>query len=139
MVEPLTNHLVVPVAAADDARATAAALGRYEFERVTVVHVVEKGAGVPDKMPLEQAQRRAEEAVAAFREEIPAAAGEIVYRRDVVAAIFDVAADVGASAIAFRPRGGSRLTQFLAGDTARKLVTDAERPVIALPDGELNG
>lgn len=134
MPESITEHFVVPVADEEDARATAQILESYEYDRVTVVHVVEKGEGAPDKMPLEQAERRATDAFAAFREIVPDAEEEIAYRGDVVAAIIEVAADVEASSIVFRPRGGSRVVQFLSGDTALRLVTETDRPVIALPE-----
>ncbi|WP_082677731.1 universal stress protein [Haloferax sp. Q22] len=134
MSKPITKHLVVPVANEEDARETARVLDSYEYGQVTVVHVIEKGGGVPDKLPLEQAELRASDVFGAFRGFIPEADTETAYSRDVVAAIIDVAADVDASAIAFHPRGGSRLVQFLSGDTALKLITDADRPVISLPE-----
>ena len=134
MPESLMKHLVVPVADDEDAHATAQALVSYEFGHVTAVHVVEKREGGPDTISPEQAEQRAADAFAAFRKAIPSAEEELAYRSDVVAAIINVAADVDASAIAFRPRGGSRIVQFLSGDKALKLVTDADRPVIALPE-----
>lgn len=81
---------------------------------MTACYVVEKGEGVPDKTPVEQSESVAADAFEAFREPFPDAEEQVAYRRDIVAAIIDVADDRNASAIAFRPRGDSRITRFLA-------------------------
>lgn len=130
----LLAHVLLPVADADDALATAEALEPYRPARVTALHVVEKGGGVPDKTPVEQSRELAEESYAAVRTVFPDADEHTAYARDVVGAIHEAAEEVGVSAIAYHPRGGSRLVQFLSGDRSLRLVTDAERPVIALPD-----
>ena len=127
-------HALVAVATEDDARATARALAPYQPDRVTAVHVVEKGEGVPDKTPVEQSEAIAADAYHAVREVFPDAAEHTAYGRDVAATIVAAAAEVDASAIVYRPRGGSRLTQLLAGDVAARLVSNATRPVVALPE-----
>ncbi|GAB7008437.1 universal stress protein [Halorubrum trueperi] len=129
----LLDHVLLPVANETDALATARALEPYRPERVTALHVVEKGDGVPDKTPVEQSEELATESYAAVRTVFPDAADHTAYARDVVGAIFDAVDEVGASAVAYRPREGNRLTQFLSGDLSVKLVTNATVPVIALP------
>ena len=129
----LLQHLLVPVAHAEDATRTARAISRHEPRQVTVTHVVEKGAGVADKTPVEQSENVAAEAFAAFRESFPDAKEELTYRRDVVAAIVELADELGASAIGFCPRESDRIRRFLAGDKTLRLVTEADRPVIAFP------
>jgi nucleotide-binding universal stress UspA family protein len=127
------SHVLLPVANEADASATAAALERYGPSHVTALHVVEKGGGVPDKTPVEQSEALAEESYAAVRSVFPDADEHTAYGRDVVAEIFDAAEAVDASAIAYRSRGGNRLLQFLSGDVSLRLVTEANRPVVALP------
>jgi len=129
----LLAHVLLPVAHEADALATARALEPYDPERVTALHVVEKGGGVPDKTPVEQSEDLAADAYAAVRDVFPDAGDHTAYGRDVAAEIFDAADEVDASAIAYRSRGGNRLMQFLSGDVSLKLVTNADRPVIALP------
>jgi nucleotide-binding universal stress UspA family protein len=129
----LMSHLLAPVAHQEDARATARALSDYSPGQVTVLHVVEKGEGVPDKTPVEQSEQIAADAFADFRSVFPDVDEEISYGRDIVDAILETADEVGASAIAFRSRGGNRLMHFLSGDPSLKLITTADRPVIALP------
>ena len=129
----ILEHVLLPVAHEEDALATARRLEPYDPERVTALHVVEKGGGVPDKTPVEQSEELAEESYAAVREVFPDADEHTAYGRDIAEAIFEAAETVDASAIAYRARGGNRLMQFLSGDLSLKLVTDADRPVIALP------
>ncbi|SIS15740.1 universal stress protein [Natronorubrum thiooxidans] len=129
----LLEHIVVPVANETDAIKTAMALEPYNPDKVTALHVVEKGEGVPDKIPVEQSEELAAESYAAVRRVFPNADDHTAYARDVVGAIFKAADEVDASAIAYRSRGGNRIMQFLSGDRSLKLITQADRPVIALP------
>ncbi|MFW5965196.1 MAG: universal stress protein [Halodesulfurarchaeum sp.] len=129
----LLAKVLLPVANEEDALLTAKALEPYEPGGVIALHVVEKGEGVPDKTPVIASEELAEKAYAAVRSVFPDAEDHTMYRRNVVDAIFKGAEEVGASAIAFRTRGGNRLIQFLSGDRSLRLVTNADRPVIALP------
>lgn len=129
----LLDHVLLPVAHEEDALATARALEPYRPERVTALHVVEKGGGAPDKTPVEQSEELAAESYAAVRSVFPEAGDHTAYARDVADAIFDAVDEVGASAIAYRSRDGNRLMQFLSGDLSLKLVTKSHVPVIALP------
>lgn len=136
MKKKLTQNVLVPVADQEDARTTAQTLEPYQFDRITVLHVVEKGEGVPDKTPVEQSEQIAAEAFDSFRKTFPDAKTEVTYRRDVVKGIIEVADEIDASAIVFRPRGGARIVQWLAGDRSLRLITEADRPVISVPNGE---
>lgn len=131
--QELLEHVLLPVANEEDALETALALEPYQPNRVTALHVVEKGGGVPDKTPVEQSESLASESFAAVRTVFPDADEHTAYGRDIVAKIFEAAEEVGASAVAYRSRGGGRIMQFLSGDVSLKLVTKADRPVIALP------
>ena len=132
----LLGHALLPVANEDDASATARALEPYDPERVTALHVVEKGEGVADKTPVEQSEELAAESYAAVRSVFPDADEHTAYGRDVVEEIFAAVDAVDATAIVYRARGGNRLMRFLSGDLSSELVTDAPVPVVALPRAE---
>ena len=135
----LLDHVLVPVASEEDVEATCEALGPYlgEIERVTAVHVIEKAGGAMDKAPLEKRREDAAEFLAVVDSRLSdrvAVDTRTDYGTDVVETIFEAAADAGATAVAFRPRGGNRIVQLLSGDTTRRLVTDPDLPVVSLPD-----
>lgn len=129
----ILSHVLLPVAHEEDALKTATALEPYEPERVTALHVVEKGEGVPDKTPVEQSEEVATESYAAVHRVFPDADEHTAYARDVAGAILNAADEVDASAIVYRSRGGNRIMQFLSGDLSLKLITNSNCPVIALP------
>lgn len=132
----LLEHVLVPVAHEDDALKTAQALEPYAPDHVTVLYVVEKGDGVPDKTSPEQSKKVAEDSFAAVRTTFPDADDHVAYGRDIVDNIFEATTEIGATAVVYRSRGGNRITQFLSGDLSLKLVTQAEVPVITLPRTE---
>lgn len=134
----LLAHVLLPVANEKDALATATALEPYRPSNVTTLHVVEKGEGVPDKTPVVQSEEIARESYAAVRMVFPDADEHTAYARDIVGTIFSAADEVNASAIVYRSRGGGRVMKFLSGDLSPKLVTNADRPVIALPHADTN-
>lgn len=103
----LLAHVLLPVVHEEDALATATALEPYKPNRVTALHVVEKGEGVPDKTPVEQSEELAAESYDAVHRVFPDANDHTAYARDIVGAIFEAAADVNASAIAYRSRGAT--------------------------------
>lgn len=134
----LLDHVVAPVASEDDATATASALVPHlpEIERITAVHVVEKGGGSIDKAPMEKRRDDGRAFLAILEEMLDdqvAVDARIEFGTDVTGTIVDTAREVDATAIAFRPRGGSRILRLLSGDTATRLVTEPALPVISLP------
>jgi nucleotide-binding universal stress UspA family protein len=137
----LLEHVLLPVASEADAAATCAALEPYlgEVDRVTAIHVIEKGGGAPDKAPME---KRKEDA-ATFLAVVESRLGDRVdvatrtaFGTDVVETLFEAVTEAEATAVAFQPRGGSRIVRLLTGDTASDLVTEPRIPVVSLPDPE---
>jgi len=129
----LLSRVLLPVANESDARKTARQLAAYNPETVIVLYVVEKGGGSPDKISVEQSEGIGADAFAAVREQFPEAETATAYDTSILNGIFQTAEEVDASAIVYRSRGGNRLAHFLSGDLSLKLVTQAEKPVIALP------
>lgn len=132
-------HILIPIASKNDAHATCDALLPYlvDIERVTAIHVIEKAGGAPDKAPLAKRREDASEFLAIVESLLSnsvAVETRTVFATDIVPAFFSTATDVGADAIAFRARGGSRIKRILAGDITTKLVTNPSFPVISLPD-----
>lgn len=129
----LLQTVVVPVAHKQDAQLTAQVLEPYNPTNVIVVYIVEKGDGSIDKTPVDLSKEVADEAFSAFRETFPDAESKIGYARDVVDEIISIGTTAEATAIAFRPRKGGRLQQFLSGDLTISLINQTPVPVVILP------
>lgn len=140
MVTSLLDRPLVPVANPDDAATTYEKLRPYLLEGgidVTVVNVIEKAGGAPDKASVEQRQEHAEKTFDAFQEAAEADSitvdTQILYGTDVVETINDAATDADASAIVFVSRGGGRWLDLISGRVRSRLVSDSDYPVIILP------
>ena len=135
MTDSITTHTAVPIATEDDARATCDSLESVvdRIETLTVVHVIEKTDGYPDKAPLEARRAQADLIFSIVEERFadgPAIRRELRYGTDVVDEIVAAAADVDATAVGFRPRPGGRLRRLLSGSASYRLITECERPVV---------
>lgn len=137
----LLSNVVVPIASQEDALTTAnAAVPRIADVdgTVTAVYVVEKAGGAPDKAPMEALEEAAEEAFDVFGEYCATAdvpfESSITYNTSVPDGVFEVANEVDASAVVFTPRKSGRITRLLSGDTALKMITKNDRPIVVLPD-----
>lgn len=128
---------LVAVANDEDAAETARAFAPYVDGEVLAVSVVEKAGGAVDKAPMEGVEAEAEAGFEILRERLGNVETEIRYGTDVVEALLEAARDHDASAIVFTPRSGGRLVRLLTGDVALSLVTEADRPVVALPDPDV--
>ncbi|RLM57353.1 universal stress protein [Halobellus sp. Atlit-31R] len=143
-VDSLFARPLVPVASDADAKRTVAAAFPHVAAvggRVTVLHVIEKAGGAPDKAPLEQREELAEELFAAARE-AAADAGvdvetELRYGTDVAEAILDAAGDTDATAIVFAHRGGRAWWDLFSGGVRETLTTDSDVPVVVFPDEDV--
>ncbi|MFC6716963.1 universal stress protein [Natrialbaceae archaeon GCM10025810] len=133
------GRVLVPAADPDDGERTARALApRLEpTSTAIVVHVVKRGEGGPDSVPLEGRQEYAEEIFDRARAVLSDAEGtvetEVLYGADVVETVFDGATERDVDAVVFTPREGNRLAEVLTGDVARRMVKEASVPVVALP------
>ena len=134
--DSLLARPLLAVANAPDARASARALAPYvdDSQRVVAVTVVEKAGGAPDKAPMEEVEAEAERAFDAIRDVLGPIETDLRYGVDVVETIIEAGREHDASAIVFTPRSGGRLVRLLTGDVALSLVTESDRPVVALPD-----
>ncbi|WP_135305145.1 universal stress protein [Haloarcula amylovorans] len=141
MPAPLFTHALVPVSSPKDAKATMRAIRPYLESAggdLTVVNVIEKAGGAPDKASVEQREAYAREIFDSARDALADSeltlTTEIRYGTDVAETIIETAHELDASAIVFTPRGGSRWLRLLTGDVALSLVSESDLPVIALPD-----
>ncbi|WP_431357506.1 universal stress protein [Haloarcula laminariae] len=133
--------MLVPVASPEDAKATVRAVRPYVESSggtMTVVNVIEKAGGAPDKASVEQREDYAHEMFGIVRRELGDSnltlATEIRYGTDVAETIIETAHDIDATAVVFTPRGSSRWVRLLTGDVALSLVSDSDVPVITLPE-----
>jgi nucleotide-binding universal stress UspA family protein len=134
----ILDRIVVPVAGEQDAIETSRALQPFvdRISELTVVHVIEKGGGTVDKAPMAKRRADAAEFLSTVESHLDGAVGfepRIEFGPNIAETIRGVAIDTNATAIALRPRGGSRLVRWLSGDTARRLLAESAIPVVSLP------
>ena len=136
--DELFERALIPIASEDDARMARETILPYLAESggvATVVHVIKYTEGGVDPSPVSMQEEDAQRLYDIVREDHDDLVVETrtAYGTDIVEAIFDVAADIDASAIVFSPQERNRLVRLLTGDTALSLVTEPDVPVLAIP------
>ncbi|WP_410766822.1 universal stress protein [Haloferax sp. DFSO60] len=142
-VEPLFERPLLPLANEADATATC----RAAFPRIvaqegqaTVVHVIEKAGGAPDKAGVEQREELANDVfdiVGRIADEFDLDVDtELRFATDVSEAIMGVADEIDATAIVFSPREGRGWWDLFSGETRKHLVRNDEWPVVILPGAD---
>ena len=134
--QSLLEHVLVPVAGVADARTTAAALAQFDTQDVTILYVVERSEGYIDPVSTKYLEEDGKAALQSFKEVFPDANEHLTSSDNLIEEIYDVADEVGATAIAYRSRGGSRFVRLLSGDHSLKLIDNPPIPVISLPDAD---
>ncbi|MCO8267289.1 MULTISPECIES: universal stress protein [unclassified Haloferax] len=139
-VESLFSHPLLPLANADDAELTCAtAFPRIAAAdgRASVVHVIEKAGGAPDKAGVEQREEVADELFDIARRAANDAGIELKtdlrFATDVGDAILEAAREADATAIVFTPRGGRSWWDLFSGAVREELIRHSDRPVVVLP------
>jgi nucleotide-binding universal stress UspA family protein len=139
MPSSLFQRVLLPVASEDDVRTTCSVVRPYlqRADGVAIgVHVIEHKEGSVRAAPIDARVEDSEHILELVRDDLGDRVAETrtAHGPDITAAIFETATDTDASAIVFTPRGGSRWVRLLTGDVADSLVTNAELPVIVLPN-----
>lgn len=138
----LHERLLLPLASTSDAERTVdaliAALGEEADETIVVpLHVIEKGGGSIDKLPVDIQQDQAsdllEYAIGALESAGFTVEPNVVYGTDVVDAVSTFALEEDVTAIAFLPRPGGLLSKLLTGDRPGRFLEQSPVPVIVLP------
>lgn len=140
MEEGLLQQVAVPVASPEDARYTAIALRPYVagVSALTVLHVVEKAGGAPDKASVEQRKDYATDCFDTFEATVDDVAVErtVLYGTNVAETIERGAAEMDATAIIMTPREEAQWTRLWSGTVAETLRMTADRPILILPRPE---
>ncbi len=139
MSEVLLSKVVVPVANEEDALTTIEALLSHikeNSEELIFVNVIEKEGGTIDKASVEQREIESENIFSLVKEKLKdsevSVKTDILYGEDIAKAIIDKSIDVGATAIVFTPRGGSKWINLLTGDVTTNLIKDSDIPIVVL-------
>lgn len=140
------GRVLVPLANEDDAIRTLVALGEHVDPvdlHLRFLHVIEKAGGAPDKAPLPARQDQARRIFGVVREHFEEIGCEfdtvLRYGTDVPDEIVAAAAEMNATAIAFVPRPGGRISAIVSGNLTDRIVSNDRFPVIVLPNPTTDG
>jgi nucleotide-binding universal stress UspA family protein len=137
---PLFRNVLLPIASLEDAEETclsAMPAIRESNGSITALHIIDASGGWPDMAPREYRRYIANDALELVRREGDAVgvmvATRVVFDGEVTRAIIETAAEIGASAIVFTPRGSGRWRSLFSTGVAFDLVKKATCPVIVFP------